>query len=333
MTDFPLVSVILPVYNAEKYLADSIRSILSQRFENFEFIILNDGSTDQSSEIVKSFSDSRIRYFEHANKGLANTLNKGIELSRGKYIARQDNDDISHPERLGLQVEFLEKNTEYALVGSSASIMDENGSDTGRKHLHPCQSSHLKLELVFDNPFVHSSVMFRKEAIVKVGLYDPDTRFFEDHNLWSRVSYQYKVANLPDFLLQYREVGTGMSKTTSNYIRRVQNQCKLNLDHYLPSHSIQNEATSKQFHQGNYDSKSKISIGMQIEELIKIIFEKENSEEKEKAFQRMILKMEMSRIRNLISNVGDSFFKLCIYKLRRKFVFNSYNKLVKSHHF
>lgn len=232
MNATPLISVLLPVYNAEKYIKDSVNSILKQDYINFELIILNDGSTDNSLAIINSVSDSRISVFSHANIGLAATLNKGIELAKGKYIARQDNDDISLPQRLSKQVEFLEKHPEVALVGTWCEIINENGNPNGKFHKHPINNIALKFFLLFDNPFVHSSVMFRKDAIVSVGSYNTDTSFFEDYNLWSRVARLYKIANIPEILLKYREVASGMSQTTNDYKTRVKNQSRQNISFY-----------------------------------------------------------------------------------------------------
>src|SRR6185369_12980087 len=131
----PLISVVLPVYNGEEYLRESIDSILKQSYSNFEFLILNDGSSDRSEEIIQSYSDPRIKYHKHANCGLAATLNKGIELAKGEYIARQDQDDISLPTRLEKQITFLENHSEYAMVGTGSKIWRAN-KKTGRSHHH-----------------------------------------------------------------------------------------------------------------------------------------------------------------------------------------------------
>jgi len=230
----PKISVILPVYNAEKYLAESIQSILDQSFTNFELIIINDGSVDDSEKIIKSFNDERIVYVSQTNQGLAATLNRGILMSKASYVARQDNDDISLPDRLKKQLLFFEQHPEYILLGTKAQIMDENGLATGRFHYHPTQSKNIKFALLFNNPFVHSSVMFKKEAVIKCGLYDTNTKFFEDYNLWSKLARIGEVANLNECLLKYREVNSGMSKTTVDYDQRVKNQSKDNIRYYCP---------------------------------------------------------------------------------------------------
>jgi glycosyltransferase involved in cell wall biosynthesis len=333
MSSNPLVSIILPVYNAEKFLAESIRSILNQTYSNIELIILNDGSTDSSTIIVKSFTDQRIRYYEHANMGLANTLNKGIALANGKYIARQDNDDISYPTRLELQVAFMEKNPEYALLGTHARIVDENGNDTGRRHLHPTKSSHLTFDLIFDNPFVHSSVLLNKELLSNVGTYDPSSDFFEDHHLWSSISRKYKVANLPVLLLDYREVGTGMSKSTKTYSDRVLTQTRINLLHYGVFSEDEINRIARVYHSGYNDITEKEMLMNAATKLIDLIFETENEKEKKMGFNRFLLKMELRRIRNAFNNSDASGLKLLRMKLKRRWIFHRFNQLNSCHQF
>lgn len=212
----PLVSIILPVYNAQDYLKESIDCMLNQTYKNFEFIILNDGSKDDSEKIILSYSDSRIKYHFHANKGLGATLNVGLSLCNGKYIARQDQDDISHPDRLKKQVEYLENNENVLLLGTRAKIFFDN-SPKVLYHKHATRPCDLKFDLLFDNPFVHSSVMFRKTAIDKIGFYNTDRNLYEDFELWSRFTKIGDVANLPEVLVDYRDHEKGLSKNFSNF--------------------------------------------------------------------------------------------------------------------
>ena len=330
----PLVSIILPVYNAEKYLAVAIQSILSQTYTNFELIILNDGSTDHSKEVVFSFQDSRIRYYEHENRGLANTLNKGISLAKGVYIARQDNDDISHPERLFHQVNFLESNSEIVMLGSFAQIIDEEGNDTGRIHRHATRSENCKLDLIFDNPFVHSSVMFRKEAVQNIGAYDSSSDFFEDHNLWSRLSYDKKLANESRFLLKYREVSSGMSKTTGTYKRRVINQTVLNLRHYFPNEDLLRITQMAEFYHGE---NSIPEVGKELLHKVKILIDEFHvnfsSDEKNLVLKRFILKIKMNCVRKSIENADLSQLKRFTLRIRRRIIFNRFSDLILAHCF
>jgi glycosyltransferase involved in cell wall biosynthesis len=193
--DKPLVSIVLPVYNAGVYLKEAIQSILDQTYTNFELIIINDGSTDDSEKLIKSFTDDRIRYIYQQNTGLAGALNTGLQASIGKYIARQDQDDISLKERLQKQVEFLEKHPNVNLLGTRAQVFTDDQKEM-KMHDHATEPAVLRFDLLFDNPFVHSSVMFRKESIDKIGYYNTDRSYYEDFELWSRFAFNGRVANL-----------------------------------------------------------------------------------------------------------------------------------------
>jgi hypothetical protein len=210
----PLVSVIMPVYNGERYLREAIISVLNQSFADFECIIVNDGSTDQSEAIIMSFDDPRIHYITQKNKGLAATLNVAIEQAKGTYLARQDQDDVSLPERFAMQVDYLEKHKSVGAVGTWASIWVEE-SPTERVMKHPTENWTVQFNLLFNTPFVHSSVMIRKTILDKVGLYstDPTRQPPEDYELWSRIGRVSELANLETILLQYRETGGSMSRT------------------------------------------------------------------------------------------------------------------------
>jgi len=204
---------LLPVYNCPQYVGVAIESILAQTFNEFELLILDDGSTDETPEVIKKYNDSRIRKFRHPNRGLAGTLNVGIQYSRGEFIARQDQDDVSHPERLSKQVEFLERHPLIGLVGTWAQIIEGDWL-VERYHRHPSEPEELRYALLFNNPFVHSSVMLRKSVLDAVGGYstDRDRQPPEDFELWSRLARQAEVANLPEELLHYREIPGSMSR-------------------------------------------------------------------------------------------------------------------------
>jgi glycosyltransferase involved in cell wall biosynthesis len=222
MNDQPLISVLLPVYNAENYIRASIESILNQTYSNFELIILNDGSTDGSEAIIKEFKDKRIHYVFHQNRGLAKTLNVGIKLSNGSIFARQDADDISLPNRFEEQIHFLNEHPTVMLLGTGAQIIDEKGNLQQAFHNHPTLSAELKTDLLFNNPFVHSSVMIRKEVLNLSGNYTAD--IFEDYTLWSAIAETSEIRNLADCLVHYRQVQSGISQTTSDYKKVVFNQ-------------------------------------------------------------------------------------------------------------
>src|SRR5688572_15659262 len=212
--DAPAVSVVLPVYNCPRYVGDAIESVLSQTFSDLELIVIDDGSTDETPSVLGRFAGmARVTLLAHANRGLAGTLNRGIELARGRYIARQDQDDFCHPKRLERQVAYLDDQPHCALVGTWAEIWSEN-QPTGRQHRHPSDTASLKYQLLLNNPFVHSSVMIRKAALDRVGMYCTDRMRQppEDFELWSRIARENEVANIPEVLQVYRELPGSMSR-------------------------------------------------------------------------------------------------------------------------
>lgn len=227
----PLVSVLLPVYNGRNYVTSAINSILKQTYDNYEIIVINDGSTDDSALLINNISDSRIHYYEQENQGLAASLNRAIGMAKGKYLCRQDQDDVSLPLRLERQVEFLETHSRCGMVGTWAEIWGE-GTRTDRIHKHPADNASLQFFLLFNNPFVHSSVMIRKEAIDKVGLYSTDRNRQppEDYELWSRIARDFEIANIPEILHVYREIPGSMSRDGMNpFLEKVVNISAENL--------------------------------------------------------------------------------------------------------
>lgn len=217
MKNEPLISVLLPVYNAAPYIREAIESILSQTYRHFELIVINDGSTDDSGQVIASIIDPRIRVIEQANGGLPVALNRAIGVAQGAYLARQDADDISLPLRFERQVEYLETHPQCGMVGTWAEIKSDNPK-VAKAHTHPTGSVVLKFELLFDNPFVHSSMLIRRQAIERVGLYSAEKhiRPAEDYELWCRVAREFEVANLPEYLQIYRDTPNSMSKGEIN---------------------------------------------------------------------------------------------------------------------
>jgi glycosyltransferase involved in cell wall biosynthesis len=229
--NMPKVSVILPVYNGLPYLEAAIDSVLRQTFRDFELIIINDGSTDAYASIVDNFQDPRIRFFEQKNIGLAATLNRGISLSNGEYIARQDQDDVFFSMRLQKQVAYLDANPDVGMVGTFAEILVGN-EPTNRMLLHPTDDASIRFGLLFDNYFVHSSVMLRRSVLETVGVYSEDKSRQppEDYELWSRVMRTHKLANLPEVLMAYREVPSSMSRVgVSPFMHNLVKICSENI--------------------------------------------------------------------------------------------------------
>ncbi len=210
-----MISVLLPVYNAQEFLREAIESILNQSFKNFELIIINDGSTDHSEEIICSFDDKRIVYVKNeTNLKLIETLNKGIQLCKGKYIARMDADDISMPDRLEKQYRFMESNPSVGLCGTWAKVINEKGEETGRiKNF--TQNADLKIHLLFSVPFVHPTVMMKTE-LLKEEFYSTQYPHAEDYDLWCRLSRKTQIANIPEFLFKYRWHSTNISQTENS---------------------------------------------------------------------------------------------------------------------
>lgn len=206
--DSPLVTVLMPVYNGEKYLCESIDSILDQTFHNYEFLIINDGSTDRSVEIVKSYRDPRIKLVHNGrNLGLIETLNRGIRISRGEYIARMDSDDISLPRRIEIQTNEMDKHDDWGICGSWVRIL--GGADSGTVQCYPTKSKYLMCELLFDSPMAHPSIMIRKETIFKSNeYYDENFKHAEDYDLWCRLAKITSMSNIPKILLTYRIHGS-----------------------------------------------------------------------------------------------------------------------------
>jgi glycosyltransferase involved in cell wall biosynthesis len=199
---YPKVAVLMPVYNGEKYLHESIESILNQSLQDFEFLIINDKSSDESVNIIKSYNDLRIRLVNNeANLGVGASLNKGLDLARGKYIARMDCDDISYPDRLLKQVEFMDENPDVGICGTDYQAL---GMRSGRCRC-PTNRDEIKCWLLFNSPLAHPSVMLRKDFIKKTGLkYNPDYSYAEDYEFWWRASQHFPLANIGEILIYYR---------------------------------------------------------------------------------------------------------------------------------
>jgi glycosyltransferase involved in cell wall biosynthesis len=221
MSAIPDVSVVLSVRNGGADLPKAIAAILAQSFSNLELIAIDNGSTDETAGFLDRIEDPRVRVYHQADAGLAAALNRGISLVRGRYVARQDHDDWALPTRIEKQVRFLDAHPDAALVGTCAEIWIGDRA-TGRFHDHPTDDAALRFELLFNNPFVHSSVMIRKAALDQVGGYatDPARQPPEDYELWSRVARRYGVANLPERLTIYREVPSSMSRADAHPFKR-----------------------------------------------------------------------------------------------------------------
>ena len=182
----PRVSVVTSVYNGELYLKECIESILNQTFRDFEYIILNNGSTDNTSEILKLYTDPRLRVIHQENLGISRSLNKGIDLSSSDLIARLDADDYSLPQRLAKQIDFMEKHPDVVLCGSRwLELINEKLLDQRVAFVQTNQA--IKKTMSLFNPFAHSAVIFRKKIFCKTGGYDCQLKYGQDYDLWLRM--------------------------------------------------------------------------------------------------------------------------------------------------
>lgn len=214
----PLVSVVMPVYNSATYLEQAIRSILNQTFTNFELIIFNDGSEDNSSDIIKAIKDERIRFFDDSqNTGYVIRLNEGLRIAHGKYIARMDSDDIAYPERLAKQVAFMEIHTTVGVCGTAFQTFGSRNISANM----PVEDSAIREFMLVHNPIGHPTVMMRKSVIDEYDLkYEQDYTPAEDYRMWYDFSKVSSLRNLPDILLDYRTHDNQISNSM-NTIQRA----------------------------------------------------------------------------------------------------------------
>lgn len=202
----PNISVVLPVYNGEKYLGKAIESILGQTYADFEFIIINDGSKDTTPEIIQRYAekDSRIVVIHQENAGLVATLNRGLSSAKAPFIARMDADDIALPDRFKDQIAYMQMHPEIAVLGTSIRFIDENDQPI-HDSLYPSDSADVAAEMLRTNPVAHPTVMMRKSVIDAEGGYNRLFNYAEDYELWLRISEKYSIANLAGIYLLYRQ--------------------------------------------------------------------------------------------------------------------------------
>lgn len=229
MCTVPLVSFVMCCYNSSRYIRETINSVLCQTYSNFEFIIWNDGSNDDTESIVKSFIDERIRYFYHENVGLGRALMMACKKVKGKYIARIDADDICLPYRIKKQVMYMESHKDCVLLSSAIEFIDENGKRLSRTY--PCTDDFvLKSSLIATNMIVHPMVMMRAEAYFKAGGYLP-VKFCEDKLFWSRLARFGVFSNITEILGKYRVVSNSLSHSDNPYGRTLYElRCKMMKD-------------------------------------------------------------------------------------------------------
>ena len=219
----PKISVIMSAYNSAQYIGESISSVLNQTFRDFELIIVNDYSTDNTLEVIKTYSvqDYRIVVINNdSNLQQAISRNKAAKIARGEYIAILDSDDISLPHRLEVQYDYSRKHPDIVLIGCGAEIINDSGSVIGRKH-PSSDLNKLKFELTTTNPIVHSGVFYKKTTVDSLGGYNNNYLHSEDYKLYSDlINKDHKITNLPNILIKYRHSSSAISRTKST--RKVQ---------------------------------------------------------------------------------------------------------------
>lgn len=224
--DCPLVSVLMAVYNGEKFVAQSINSILQQTFSNLELIVIDDASSDNTPTILKSYQDKRLKIYTNPhNLGLTKTLNRGLGLVQGKYIARMDADDISVPNRIEKQVIFMEQNPDVGLLGGWIRNFDDEGS-----HVWQLATAHEQIacKLLFTTQMVHGTAFFRRAILDEQGInYNENFLTSQDYELWTRLIEYTQFANLPEVLVEVRHHTQQVTKVHSNDL--LSNTAKIRL--------------------------------------------------------------------------------------------------------
>jgi len=214
------ISVVMPLYNGEKYILEAVESVLNQTCKEFELIIVDDGSTDNSVKIVKSFKDERIKLIESKHAGIVEALNLGIRISQGEYIIRADADDVSELNRFEILLNYMEANKDISITGSWATTMNKNGEKIGTLEFPPITHAEIKRYTLRYCPFIHPSLIIKKKTLDEVGYYK-NFRYVEDYELWTRVLQKNKAHNVPQYLVKYRIHDDQITKKKNLTLRRL----------------------------------------------------------------------------------------------------------------
>lgn len=236
-----LVTVLMPAYNAEKHIREAIDSILQQTCTDFEFLIIDDGSTDSTADIINEYNDTRIKLIRNGdNKGLIYSLNYGLDIAKGKYIARMDADDISLDTRFEKQVNFLENNIDVTILGTAFSFLG-----TSYEIHHPNYNDEIRIKLLDDVSFAHPTIMMRREAIKDIR-YNSSYKYIEDYQYWVMLAVNnLKMANLDEVLLEYRQHEDQVTSQNFEKQQIVKTQIKKEyLSHFFGKYLTEHELCS-----------------------------------------------------------------------------------------
>lgn len=198
------ITVLMPAYNVEKYIREAIDSVLNQSFSDFELLIVDDGSRDTTADIINAYSDKRIRLIQQLNGGVSAALNTGLKQAKGRYIARFDADDVCYPFRLEQQFQFMESHPDYVLIGSDADYMSEEGEFLFTNNNIGYSNEEIQSRVDVYCPFIHSTVMYKKEVVERLGGYEVLAFTFEDYFLWKKLIKEGKVCNFKTPLIKVR---------------------------------------------------------------------------------------------------------------------------------
>lgn len=301
------LSVILPVFNGEQHLQKAIDSILNQTFSDFELIIINDGSSDRSLDIIKSYNDKRIVLIDQENKGLAKTLNVGLNIAKGTYIARMDADDIAYPDRFKKQMLYLKQHPEIKLLGGGIEFIDDADNSIGIEPAYIGSDFLHKFLFKIGNPFKHPTVIFDKEIAVELGGFNETIeKYMEDYFLWSQIARNYKTDNVRDILLKYRITpGSIMSSIKSDefssFILRVVNKGDFTEEDKREMAQIKlldNERLSKMNKKGVYDKRVENAKRNKMNKLFHILKKIVG----EKYALNFIIALKKKRVQNQLNN-------------------------------
>ena len=241
------LSVIMPVFNASHYLEEAIQSILNQDFQDFEFIIVENGSTDNSRDYVESLKDCRLRVVvNQVNVGPPRALNQGLQIAQGTYVARMDADDIALPSRLKSQIAYLEKNQHCAVLETQAIAINQ-ASKTLYKLWYPTTPSGINWKMMFTSPVAHSSVMMRREVAMEAGGYNEKLRHGADYDLWSRLTFAGNhISNLAGTHMHIRMHGESDGRRGAGGLLfdEIVGVSHSNIRHFLKSHISVDEVKS-----------------------------------------------------------------------------------------
>lgn len=267
---YPIVSVVMSVYNGLPYLEEAVQSILEQTFEDFELIIINDGSADGSKALLEHLagSDDRIRLLHQENQGLIASLNRGVDIARGKYIARMDADDISYPERLERQVDFLNNQPDVGILGTQVETIDTNGT-VQKQFSFPTDPAVVAWRLMFECCLTHPSIMMRRSLASGLNGYAEDALHAEDYELYTRALLCTNIVNLPDTLHQLRrwdgtitatkrdiQIWTCCRVAASLHTKILDETINESIAHFLTWHS--HETVERALHETDADNMAEV---------------------------------------------------------------------------